>query len=185
MARAAFLGLHELERNKSFRCQHQRTTKNVVARKFALFSQPPPLQGSAIVPTGIWRIPEFFSSLSKWLIAYAIFVPEHYFLQLLSRLLFHQPQRSLLHHAGLPLRRAKGTQDTAHPSTWRNKTQTSPTTNQRCWAKAENTLCSFRLCWFLIRCQDKGWNKTTSIFDTTTGTYFCVSVVRSSMYYLL
>jgi len=63
MARTAFLGLRELERNKSFHCQHHRTTRNVVARKFALFSQPPPLWGSAIVPARIRRIPDFFPLL--------------------------------------------------------------------------------------------------------------------------
>lgn len=144
MARTAFLGLRELERNKSFHCQHHRTTRNAVARKFTLFSQPPPLQGSAIVPAGIWRIPDFFPPPSKWLIADAIFVPEHYFLQLLSMPSFHRPERSLLHHEGPPLREAKGTRrHGSHPLTRRNKTQTSLATNQRCRARAENTWCSF------------------------------------------
>lgn len=184
MARAAFLGLHELERNKSFHCQHQRTTRNVVARKFACSLSLPLSRALLLFQLGFGGFPTSFPpfpsdsshtpSLSPSTISFSscqgcCFIGQrgHY---CITRVFLSAGRRRL------------STRLIPWPGGSKPKTAQPQTSVAGPRLK---TGCSFRLCRFLICYQDTGWHKAISIFDTTTGTYFCVSVVHSSMCYLL
>lgn len=154
MARTAFLGLHELERNKSFHCQHHRTTRNAVARNSRCSLNLPlsralplfqlgfggSLTSFPLLPNDSSQMP----SLSPSTMSFSS-----------SVLSFHQLERSLLHHEDPLLHRAKGAwRHSSHPWPGGMKPKPAPPLTSTAGPKLKTHGAHFWLCWFLKHYQD-------------------------------